>query len=73
MIYNWHGNKGVDEMGQKTIDEMGLDEMGCYRFMASYFSNLLTYHLLNVKNSNAYGNLYFKRVYRTLYYSTYGV
>ena len=27
-----NGNKGVDEMGQKTVDEMGLDEMGCYLF-----------------------------------------
>ena len=26
-----NGNKGVDEMGQKTVDEMGLDEMGSYR------------------------------------------
>ena len=28
-----NGNKGVDEMGQKTVDEMGLDEMGCYQRM----------------------------------------
>ena len=27
-----NGNKGVDEMGQKTVDEMGLDEMGCYLY-----------------------------------------
>ena len=25
-----NGNKGVDEMGHKTVDEMGLDDMGCY-------------------------------------------